>query len=85
MKSILKRLRETAVNCPDAATRSAMQDHANEMVVCTQKLVFGFRDADLRELNGLWVRAYVMIDAAQKPGAPTDPTTHQQLLERLAA
>lgn len=85
LKSILRRLRETASNCPDAGTRSALQDHANLMAVCMQRLAFSYKDADLREMNGLWVRAYVMLDAAQKPGAPSDPTSHQQLLEQLAA
>lgn len=84
MKSILKKLRETASNCPDAGTRSALQDHANAMAVTMQRLAFSFKDADLRELNGLWVRAYVMLDAAQKPGTPSDPTSNQQL-EQLAA
>ncbi|UGA46830.1 hypothetical protein HU230_0012605 [Bradyrhizobium quebecense] len=83
--SILKKLRVTASACPSAATRSALQDHANAISKTMELLAFTFTDERLRELNGLWARAYVMLDAAQKPATPTDPTGTQQPIERIAA
>lgn len=65
--SILKKLRDTAMNCTNSKQTHALQDHANLIVACVRKLDFGYRDAVLRELNGLWVRSYVLIDEAQKP------------------
>ena len=82
--SILKKLRETAAMCPNGPTRAALQDHANALVVVMRKLEHTLTDAHLRELNGLWVRAYVMMDAAQKPAEPTPPSTVTLQLEKAA-
>lgn len=86
--SILKKLHDGAMNCRNAELRSVLQDHRNNIVACVRKLEFSFKDEHLRELNGLWALAYVMLDKAK---APVDDPGGQSgagevlQLEKLAA
>ncbi len=87
--SILKKLREAAMNCPNAAQRYELQDHANHVVVSARRISSVFTDASLRELNGLWARAYVLLDAAEKPtdnpGGQSGAGTGSEVLLQAAA
>lgn len=77
------------MNCPQADTRSALQDHANAIATSMKRLDFTFSDGSLRELSGLWARAHRMIDAAEKPsdtpGGQSGAGEVLAQLEKLAA